>query len=49
MGNDSHGQVVPSSGTSNVHWASYCVELGLQSFGQVGWFGVKTDFGPLAK
>jgi hypothetical protein len=41
--------VVPGSGSGNVHWTSYCTELGVESFGRVGWFGVKIDFSLLAK
>jgi hypothetical protein len=48
-GNGSHGRAVSGSGSGNGHWAGYCAELGSESFGRVGWFGVKTDFGPLAK
>jgi hypothetical protein len=49
MGNGSHGQAVPGSGSGNGHWASYCTELGLERLGRVGWLGVKIYFGLLAK
>jgi hypothetical protein len=48
-GNGSHGQAVPGLGSGNSHWASYCTKTGLESFGWVGWFGVKTDFAPLSR